>query len=83
MMNEYHLQFLLHLCAAGARFLIIGGQARYQLFDTPTRDLDIWLDWEGSSRPPAETALTDWALRYPSHIWPPLLPRYCLAHVSR
>ena len=73
-MNEYHLQFLDTMNQAGARFLIIGGQARALYADHSTRDLDVWVDWDHPLRQPLENALIAWAARYPSHTMQSMRP---------
>jgi hypothetical protein len=67
MLNEYHLQFLRLFADRGVRFLVIGGQARFAHFGTPTRDLDLWVDLSPKNRQPLEQALVDWKAKYPIH----------------
>ncbi|KJC47322.1 hypothetical protein UB31_18890 [Bradyrhizobium sp. LTSP849] len=66
-LNEYHLQFLQLLIRRGARFLVIGGQARAVHEGVSTRDLDIWVDVAAGSRPALEGALISWTTKYPVH----------------
>jgi hypothetical protein len=67
MLNEYHLQFL-RLCSdRDVRYLVIGGQARFAYFDTPTRDLDLWVDISPKNRPALDHCLVAWKAKYPTH----------------
>jgi hypothetical protein len=67
MLNDYHLQFLHLLHHRGARFLVIGGQARYAHFGTPTQDLDIWVDISAKSRPALDHCLVSWKEEHSLH----------------
>jgi hypothetical protein len=66
-LNDYHLQFLRLLTDRSARFIIIGGQARYVHHRTRTRDLDIWIDISAQNRPAIDRCLYSWALEHPQH----------------
>jgi hypothetical protein len=67
LLNDYHLQFLELLNSRSVRYLVIGGQARFAHFGTPTRDLDLWVDVSPKNRPSLEAALVDWKTKYPIH----------------
>jgi hypothetical protein len=72
MLNDYHLQFLHRLTDSGARFLVIGGQARRVHDGSKTRDLDIWVDIGPQSRRALETVLLAWSAAHPLHTAQPL-----------
>lgn len=67
MLNGYHIQFLRNLDDYHVRFLVIGGQARWLHWNTPTRDLDVWVDISDANRPALEKSLIAWKKRYPIH----------------
>jgi hypothetical protein len=67
MLNNYHLQFLSLLHGRDVRFLVIGGQARYQHFGASTRDLDVWVDTSPKNRPALDQCLVDWKESHPLH----------------
>jgi hypothetical protein len=67
MLNDYHLQLLGLFNNRKVRFLVIGGQARWAHFGTPTRDLDLWVDISPKNRPALDQCLVDWKARYPIH----------------
>jgi hypothetical protein len=67
MLNEYHLQFLRLFDEHHVRYLVIGGQARFVYFGTPTRDLDVWVDISQRNRPALDNCLAEWKARHPVH----------------
>jgi len=67
MLNDYHLQFLRLLNERGARFLVIGGQARFAYHGIATKDLDIWVDISSENRPALEECLVEWKIEHPLH----------------
>ena len=77
MLSSYHLQFLQTLTGNGARFIIIGGMARWHYYGTLTRDLDVLVDIE-QSRSATEQALASWKRKYAIHTLLDLTPPLAL-----
>lgn len=71
-LNEYHLQFLQLLVRRGARFLIIGGQARTVHHGTRTRDLDLWVDISADHVAASEQCVNAWSAKHPVHALLPI-----------
>ena len=68
MLNEYHIQFLLHLLRHKVTFLVIGGQARWLLDASHrTSDLDVWVRLTGEDIPALEPAIMAWGRQHPQH----------------
>jgi hypothetical protein len=67
LLSQYHRKFLRLLRSKDVDFLIIGGQAKFMHFATPTRDLDIWAPVGGANSDKLENALKCWITDHPQH----------------
>lgn len=68
-LNLYQRRFVGRLIAAGVKFLVIGGQARYPI--NGDHDLDLWIDVaDGDNAKALQRVVAAWLSEHPVHCAP-------------